>query len=321
MSFQSIKGQDRPIAILRGALRLGQLSGSYLFCGDEGIGKYLAALTLAKAVNCLDQKDDSCDSCPSCLKIEKSQHPDVHSICRENTEAIKIEQVRRLKKEISLRPYEARRKVFIINEAHLMTQDASNALLKTLEEPAAHSLIILVSSKPALLLKTIASRCKAVRFYPMSRGRLEEFLRNDYRLSTDFAHFLAYFSEGRIGRALRLKEGDILREKNSVIDKFIVSVKRGNTDNFTFKEREGVRDSLNILASWFRDIYLLKAGMPHSGLINIDRKEDLLRFMGRYSCLDVEESLNSISQALLYLEENINVKLLMSNLRIQPWKG
>ncbi len=315
MSFKDIKGQDRPIQLLQRYIESGQLTGSYLFAGPEGIGKRIAAVTLARAVNCLKNKGDSCDTCPSCIKIEKGAHPDIFFLGSQGGEDIKIESIRQLQNDIALRPYEARKKVFIIDNAHRLTKEASHALLKTLEEPPEDSLIILVSEKPSLLFKTVISRCKIIRFYPLGRRETEESLKSNYGLSNEAAHFLAFFSEGRLGRAIKIKEAGVFEEKNRIIDEFIFS-RKTNLSASILREREGLRLGLNILAGWFRDIYMVKIGMPYCALINLDRKNDLLRAMNRYSFSELNEIFNLLSDSLLYLEQNVNAKLLFSNLKI-----
>lgn len=322
MSFQDIKGQDKVIQMLREQIRHFRLDKGYLFVGPEGTGKRLAAKMLAKTVNCQQQQADSCDKCVSCLKIENNQHPDVRWVDLEggadSQGHIKIEYIRQLQKAINFKPYEARKKVFIINHAHALTAEASNALLKILEEPPENSLIILISAKPTLIFKTVISRCRVLKFYPLPRSRLEEVLRKDYSLREEQAHFLAYFCEGRLGEALRLKNTDIMKDKNGIIDQFVISKRKG-LDTFLTKDRQRIRVCLNILAGWFRDIYLVKTGLPHQGLINLDRKAEILKF-SKISFLDLDDIINSISDSLLYLEQNINVRLLLSNLRAHLWK-
>ncbi len=320
MSFRDIKGHNQPINLLKIALSQNRFASAYLFTGEGGIGKSLVAKTIAKAINCLQNNNfDSCDQCISCRKIENLTHPDVHWITPENQgSAIKIEQIRKLKQDISLKAYQAKSKVFIIEEAHNLTAEAQNAFLKILEEPPAHSLIILISSKPQLIFSTILSRCQKIRFRPLSRFKLEQFLISDLKLDLVLSHYLAYFCEGRIGEALGLKDKDILREKNRIIDEFTFSRTSYETIELN---RHRFREILDILVSWFRDMYFIKVGLPFAGLINLDRKEDLLKVMGRYSYFDLDSIIDFISDSTLYLEQNINLKLLMNNLRIRLWKG
>ena len=320
MAFGEIKGQDRAIAILKGHLNNSRVAGAYLFTGAEAIGKYLAARTFAKALNCSGNKDDSCGTCASCRRIEKNEHPDVHFIDPQDSDAIKIEDIRQLKQNISLRAYEARFKVFVINDAHKLTAEASNALLKILEEPSGSSVIILVTAKPALLFKTVISRCQAVKFFPLERAKLENMLKENYNIEPDPAHFLAYFSEGRIGRCLELNDTDALKDKNTVIDIFTVS-RATNLDNLAKQNsKEDIRRYLNTLASWFRDLYLAKLGATPAELINVDRSTEIARSVDSYSWDKLEKIFKCISDSLLYLEQNINVKLTLSNLKAELWK-
>jgi len=319
MSFKEIKGQDSSLEILQGHMKNGRLASGYLFLGPSGVGKALAAKTLAKALNCKEDNLDSCDKCPSCLKIESNQHPDVHIVDSEGLE-IKIEDIRNLQSQISLRPYEGRVKVFIIKNAHNLNQASGNAFLKTLEESPGNSVIILLSEKPNLLLKTIVSRCQAIKFYPVQRIQLENVLFNEYSLGKELAHFLAYFCDGRLGKALSLKEEDILKQKNLIIDEFALSRKSG-VDTLLAQKRNQMRGSLDILASWFRDMYFLKIGVSDGELINLDRRLDLLKSMPRYSFTELDDILLFISQAIYYLEHNINVKLLQANLKVELWKA
>ena len=315
MLFDAIKGQDRPIEMLENYLSQSRLEGGYLFSGPEGIGKKLTALTLAKAVNCEEGFAKPCAGCPSCRKIDKNQHPDVHLIEQKDS-GIKIEEIRLLQHKINLMPYEARIKVFIIDNAHQLTAEAANALLKVLEEPPKDSLIILISDKPALLFKTILSRCKVLKFAPLERERLKDIFREESGLEENTAHFLAYFSEGRLGCGLRLKEDDTLRGKNSIIDDFMLSPKPG-FNTLPSQERAQIRRYMNILATWLRDIYMLKTGLPYSQTINFDRKAELSKLTERFSIPELNRMIDAISESLFCLERNINVKLIIHNLKAQ----
>lgn len=321
MSFKDIKGQERPIERIEKYIAQGRFQGSYLFCGPQGVGKKKTAIAIAKAINCLSNdpiaKIDCCDTCASCLKIESGQHPDIHLIDGAAGE-IKIENIRQLQKDISLRPYEARRKAFIIDEAHNLNTEASNAFLKTLEEPIGDSIIILVSAKPNLLFKTIISRCQIIKFFALSRSGLEGLLRNTYGLHNHLSHYLAYFSGGSLGDSLRLKESPVLEEKNRIIDYFLSS--SGRDLEATEKlNAQDIKKMLNILAAWFRDIYLYKTGVRHDELINADRKIELSRLSEKYTFLQLDNILDCICGAIAYLDYNVNPKLLLSNLKGELW--
>lgn len=319
MSFSAIKGQDSAVGILKAYIENSRLEGGYLFSGPEGVGKKMVALGLAETMNCSEAKADACGNCASCLKIKNNQHPDVHLISGEEQQ-IKIDAIRQLQKDISLKSYEGGFKFFIIDNAHTMTAEAANCLLKVLEEPPRKTLVILVSDKPNLLFRTVISRCKVLKFIPLKREALEVILKEDYSLDSSFAHFLAYFSEGRLGRALALKEEDILFKKNNIIDKFVLAAKP-NIDSLAAQNRQEVRVSLNLLAAWFRDIYMLKVGMPEREIINTDRKTELTQCLGRFSFADLEIILKDISAAIFCLGQNVNTRLLLYNLGMDLWKA
>jgi DNA polymerase-3 subunit delta' len=168
MSLHTIIGQEKAVRILSGTIKRERVPTSILLSGDSGIGKKLAALNYAKALNCQTPVDsDACDRCISCAKIDKEIHPDVTTLLPENDE-LKIETIRRAEEILSLRPYEGKKKVLIVDDADKMNINSANAFLKTLEEPPDDSIIVLVSASPDRLPDTIRSRCMHVRFRPLS---------------------------------------------------------------------------------------------------------------------------------------------------------
>jgi DNA polymerase-3 subunit delta' len=315
MRFDSIKGQDRAVNVIKSYIKSARVGAGYIFCGPDSVGKKMAAFAMAAALNCESQGMDACGECPSCRKIENGWHPDVHLTLSEDS-MLKIEDIRLLQKEISLKPYEGRFKVFIIDSAHNLTAEAANCLLKVLEEPPPLSLIILITDKPQKLFKTILSRCKTVKFSSLNRKELKDILEHGYGLNHSLAHFLAYFCEGRLGETLRLKDTDILSEKNTVIDKLAVSP-GARTEGFTVEEKKQFRFAINILAAWFRDLYILKSGMGEEEAINCDRIPDLLSAAKGYTFPDLERIFNCLSSTSFYLERNINNRLLLHNLKVQ----
>ena len=168
MAFKDVLGHARPIALLQRAIKNEKVVNSYLFLGNEGIGKKDVALQFAKALNCLEgevKREDACDHCTSCKKIDHGLHPDVLLIEPEG-QTIKVDQVRQMQRDLAYRPYEGKRRVCILTAADRMAPHISNTLLKTLEEPPLHTVIILLANNSRFMLPTILSRCQLVRFNP-----------------------------------------------------------------------------------------------------------------------------------------------------------
>ncbi|MCM8792312.1 MAG: AAA family ATPase [Candidatus Omnitrophica bacterium] len=313
MSFKQIRGNINSIEFLKQIFLNKREACVYLFYGPEGIGKKLIAHNLAKAVNCLKQEEfDSCDECISCRKIDAGCHLDVCYIVPDNSNTIGIAEIRVLKERVYLKSNEARKKVFIIDEAERMTVEAANACLKILEEPTPDCLIILISSKPQLIISTILSRCYKIKFTGLEKNELKKILMVDFNLDEILAHYLAYFCEGRMGRAIQMsRQPDVLIQKNKIIDDFFTSLTV--YDNRDFK-RDKLKEILEIILSWFRDIYIIKIGISDD-LINIDRKEQISKDARHYSLKTVEEIINFICDAVSFLDRKVNPKLLFSNLK------
>lgn len=191
MALRKIIGQDRALRILFGTIKRNRIPSAILLSGELGIGKRLAALNYAKAINCLQPVDfDCCDKCISCRKIDHDNHPDVLIITLQNMEdkldfkkreikdsnryEIPIEAVRKIEEILSFKPSEGKKKILIIDDADAMNDHAANAFLKTLEEPPSNSILLLISSNPDALPATIRSRCINMRFYPLTASSCKE---------------------------------------------------------------------------------------------------------------------------------------------------
>lgn len=216
-SFQQLIGQERAKTILRHSLERGRISHAYLFVGPSGTGKRTLALAFAAALNCLaDQRP--CGSCRNCRRIDEGNHPDV-TVLEPEGRSFKIDQIRQVQQLISLKPYEARSKIFILDGAEALTEQAANSLLKTLEEPPPYSVLILLADDSALL-PTITSRCTLVHFQPLPQETVEEYLRQ--RGIVEAAE-IAAASGGSIGKALHLAE--IWPEVSEAVQTFLELVR------------------------------------------------------------------------------------------------
>lgn len=320
MSFKQVFGQDKVIKFLSASIKNNRLASSYLFIGPEGLGKCLVARNFAKTLNCEKDMLDACDSCISCNKIDTDNHPDIHWIEKDNSGSIKIDCIRKLETDINLKPYEAKKKVFIIKDAHAMTPEAANALLKTLEEPPKDSILILTTYSQEKIFPTVVSRCQKIFFSSMNMEKLEFILKNDYNLKEAISHYLSHFTEGRLGAALRLKDKDVLNERNRIIDNFASS--REQTQdyfNLEFQNKQEIGKNLDILISWFRDILLLQCGVDATNLINADRGKELGHLKDRYKIEDTLEIIQQIFNSYTMLEYNLNPKIFLEFLRTKAW--
>jgi|SRR5208283_449899 len=281
MSFNQIIAHERAKTILRGTLKRNRVPSAVLFSGDEGIGKKLTAITYAKALNCLEPVEgDCCDSCRACKKIDSGMHPDVTVVSPEKDE-ITIENIRMIIEALSWRPFEGKRKVFIIDDADAMNSNAANAFLKTLEEPPEGSLILLVSSSPDRLPDTIKSRCAHIRFYPLPRHQCEKIV--SPHLDQEKRDVILNSAMGRPGLALS-------RDFTSERDRFMKIL--NNMIDGTSKDGWGDKDEMKL---WFeafsiflRDLAVFNITGQKSDLIygQAHKKRDIKEILDAYQLID-----------------------------------
>jgi DNA polymerase-3 subunit delta' len=206
MAFQNILGNSRVKTILSKGLKRTRIPHSLLFVGPEGVGKMETALVVAKALNCLQKFDDSCEECPSCVAINKGNFPDVMEILPEKS-VVTIDQMRDLKSTAYLKPMVGKKRIFIIPDAEKVREDASNSILKILEEPPSFTHIILLTDNPYLILPTIKSRCQVLTFAPVLKEDIEKaLLEKRVRSRTS----KGYFSSGsrKFKRRFKLRLGE-----------------------------------------------------------------------------------------------------------------
>jgi DNA polymerase-3 subunit delta' len=279
MPFSDVIGHARPLAFLQTALRQDRLAHAYLFYGDEGIGKRLVALRLAQAIHCESgDGTDACGACRACRQIEAQTYPDFFVIEPEHDQAypqIKLEQIRAIEQQIVYHPFVGRKKIFLIDDAHRMTLSAANALLKTLEEPPAHSLLLLISSRPWALPATVRSRCQALRFAPPTRSEVETALIRTRHLAQADARLLVAVSQSRIGAALTMDPTTVRAARDELCTLVAPETLRSASTILTMVERYHKADRgpevLTWVAQWVRDLLLVSVGADPELLIHTDR--------------------------------------------------
>lgn len=205
MAFENIIGNEKNKELLKKAIETQNILHSYLFIGEEGIGKSLFATEFAKMILCENEEKKPCNNCKSCIQFMGESHPDFMKIEPEDGKTIKIEQIRFLQEKIAEKPVTSSKKVYIISNSETMTREGANALLKTLEEPPEYAILILLTSNESKLLTTIKSRCTKIYFEKIPEEKILAYLKEN-GLDTGITENMLKNSEGSIGKALKIEE-------------------------------------------------------------------------------------------------------------------
>ncbi|OLD37283.1 MAG: DNA polymerase III subunit delta' [Nitrospirae bacterium 13_1_20CM_2_62_14] len=328
MPFLDLIGHERPTAILKASILHDRVAHAYLFFGEDRIGKRLAALRFAQAINCeIDYGPggpDACGACRSCRQIEARTHPDFLLIEPDQEQAnpqIKIEQIRELEQQLVYHPLVGRRKVCLIDEADRMTPGAANALLKTLEEPPDHSLLLLITSRPSALLATVRSRCQGIRFVAPARADVETALKTTRRIPPADARFLAMVTQGRIGQALEtdLAATRVQQDEFSTLTsaKSLQSVATLLTAAEALYRSDRAPEALEWIVRWIRDLILVSVGADPDHLLNRDRLpqlEESAHGLRPDALLDLLADIETIQQAAT---RNVNLQMALETILLR----
>lgn len=315
MPFADIIGHERVVEVFRRALRSGKTSHSYLFEGPAGCGRKTTARALVQAIFCTEHGDDACDACAQCRKVAADSHADIHYI-EPDGQFIKIEQVRELQRDLSLRPYEAPRKACIIESAERFNPAAGNSLLKTLEEPPGNAIIILLTENAGMLLPTIRSRCQLVRFSPLSPENIRLLLERRGMIP-ETAELLAPMAEGSILRALELdnealgNRQAILLARLSVLDRNRIATIFDASEELS-TSRDETLETLDMLISFMRDTAHLAAGS--ADIVNSTVRTALEGFAAKWPLQRALRILDDCLETRRAVQRNANGKLALDRL-------
>ncbi len=332
--FDQLTGNARVKEVLKRTLKSGRLPGALLFVGEEGIGKKLFALEIAKALNCRSPQDFAgCGTCASCIRIGKinypasadsdewkqiiwSDHPDVGLVMAPKR-VLLVNQMRQIEREANFRPFEGVARVFLIDEADKLNDPSANALLKVLEEPPRTSYLILITSRPAMLLPTIRSRCQMIRFSPLSAAEIEHHLTQNKVADRATAQLRARAANGSIGRAIAGDITSFTRQRKAmltmlnalVVTDDRVQLLRSAEELNEAQYKDEFEGRLDVLETLIRDAWMLSLAVKPAQLVN----EDLLPELEKISKkLDPEKAATWILQIEDMREQlivNINRKV------------
>ncbi len=314
MSFSLIQGQDRAIENLKHSLQKDKLHHAYLFSGPEGVGKKKTALELAKALNCdTPGLDGGCDQCPTCRKIENQIHPDLIHLMPEGVH-IRIEQIRSLGQQLAYGPALGRSRLCLLDMASDLNEPAANAFLKTLEEPPAGTIFILLVRDPGELLPTLVSRCVSIGFNPLSLSLIADKLVEEKGLPREEALALSLVSGGSLGQAFRYIKTNFWKKQEAWITQLEGFSQAGMTQLLSWAKswvgsREETQENLEIGQWCLRDLIWVRAGLEDKVSLRPHLKEKV-----RALAFSLPENvwlkrLLLVHQAAVYNSQNVNTQL------------
>ena len=328
MALKDIIGQQRALGILRGCIARNRVPHALCFAGDEGIGKRLTAVNFAKALNCRREESndlfavneepsalsgldeiDNCGVCPSCRKIDKGNHPDVIMIAPEGDGGqITVSVIRELQGALSYKPYEGKWKVAIIDNADRLNQSAANAFLQTLEEPSPESILILISSRPDMLIPTIRSRCQTIKFSPLPLDTMSALIEEKAKeFDREQSLLLSRLSGGKLGYAL---EGDLIAQRDRSFDVLIKLLRTQDED--LWDSRDEMEVWFDWCQMWLRDLAVFKATGRTDFLINSDKEHEMKSIISGTALKDILKLAREIYNIRGKLNFNLNKQLTLN---------
>mgnify|MGYP005761826769 FL=1 len=316
--FKDVAGHEDIISHLQNAVKMNKVSHAYIFGGEHGSGKKLLASLFAMTLQCETQGIEPCMQCTSCKKALSKNHPDIINITHEKPNSIGIEEIRQqLIDDVAIKPYESRYKIYIINEAQKMTLQAQNALLKTIEEPPAYAVILLLADNPDSLLPTISSRCVILNLKPVSDNLVKSYLMERMHIPDYQAEVDASFAQGNIGKAERIATSEEYAEvmenslrlvkyaQNMELYELVEAIKGMTAD------KDNIQDYLDIFSMWFRDVLLFKATREVDTLVFRQEINYIKERAQKSSYEGLERIIDAIQTAGVRLKANVNSELTM----------
>ena len=317
-SFKDVVGHKDIINYIRNAVSNDKVSHAYILNGERGSGKKLLANLFAMSLLCEEGGPDPCNQCHSCKQAESGNHPDIIRVPHEKPNSISVDDIRtQVNHTVDIKPYQGPYKVYIIPQADLMTVQAQNALLKTIEEPPEYAVFLLLTENAEMLLPTINSRCVMLKLRNIKDTLIKKYLMEKLQIPDYKADMCAAFAQGNMGRAIMLANSEHfneIREEAVQLLKYIHEMELSEivtaVKNITVYKLE-ITDYLDIIMIWYRDVLLYKATKEIDKVVFKDQIPFIKEQAKKSSYEGIELILKSIENAKARLKANVNFDLVM----------
>ena len=316
--FKDIVGHEQIIEHLKTAIEMGKVSHAYILNGPDLSGKMMIAEAFARALLCEKQDPVGCGECRSCWQSDDRINPDIIYVKHDKPNTISVDDIRtQLNNDIVIKPYSNQYKIYIVDEAEKMNQQAQNALLKTIEEPPAYAVIMLLTTNADSFLQTIRSRCITLNLKSVKNDVIKSYLMTEKKIPDYQADVCAAFAQGVVGKAIKLASSD---DFNELKESALSLIKRlDDIDLYEMGEaikqisdyKLQVQDYFDLITVWYRDVLYMKATNDVNGLIFKDEVYDIKKQASKHSYHGIETIIEALDKAKLRINANVNFDLVI----------
>lgn len=316
--FKDVIGHNDIIQYIQNAVSQDKVSHAYILNGERGSGKKMLADLFAMTLQCEEHIPNPCGECHSCKQAKSGNHPDIIHVTHEKPNTISVDDIRtQVNNDIVIKPYSSPYKIYIIPEADLLSVQAQNALLKTIEEPPAYAVIFLLTENAESLLPTIMSRCVMLKLRNIKTTLIKKYLMEQMQIPDYQADICAEFAQGNMGRAIMLASSEhfneikeealqLLKHINEMeISEIVSAIKKIGTYKLS------INDYLDIIMIWYRDVLIYKATKDVNGIVFADQLRYIKDRANKSSYEGIETILESLEKAKARLKANVNFDLVM----------
>lgn len=313
-NFREVIGNQKIVEHLQGAIRHKKVGHAYLFSGPDGIGKRFVANRFAAALQCEAGGIEPCGTCRSCLQMLSGNQPDVSFVTRTKS-IIRVDDIReQVSAPMGIKPYSSPYKIFIVDEAEKMNDQAQNALLKTLEEPPAYGIIILLANNPQAFLQTILSRVVHLPFLPAAESEISAFLVEKCEVPDYRGRLAAVLSAGSPGQAVAFATSAELQAQRENVVALMKSLPDGNPARRVIQEKNLATQKdewatvFDMMLLWIRDVMLYKAAGTSANLMYPEDMDSIAAQAARISYEGLHAMQTELTTLRSRLEANVNAE-------------
>lgn len=317
-SFKDVVGHKDVIRYIQNIVKEDKVTHAYIINGEKGSGKKMLATLFAATLLCEKGGQDPCNTCHSCIQAESGNHPDIILVTHEKPNSIGVEEIRQqVNNTVGIKPYQGPYKVYIIPQADMMTVQAQNALLKTIEEPPEYAVVMLLTENADALLATINSRCVMLKLRNIRDTLIRKYLMEKLMVPDYKADVCAAFAQGNMGKAIMLANSEHFNEIREEAVRLLQHVHEMDLSEIiesvsrVTEYKLEITDYLDIIMIWYRDVLLYKATQDTARVVLKDQIKYMKEQAKKSSYEGIELILKSLEKAKARLRANVNFELVM----------